>query len=315
MKKLFLLTLAIPLLACGCASAGTFLKDRALDFIDIFPISTGLGFPGSASVSAFGVFHASAGGSLDIRAGKRGRRRGPFLEGVLGMPFTNLFLPLGAIESGDLHMFPVWLFSTGMSGGGGLDDKKSESRVGVAGINASIFGYGRNENDFSDPHYYDIRVTATAIISIDVGFSPVQFVDFVGGWFGYDPLEDDSATANRIERERLEEAGILDADDETLQEALLRNRDAWVRGKAAGMLGRPGNTEAVRALIWALENDEYPDVRISAAESLGIIGDEAAVEPLEHTHALDSDEDVRAAAAQALEKIRAREKEREEENR
>ncbi len=49
-------------------------------------------------------------------------------------------------------------------------------------------------HDSPPPHWtdrFDIRVTAAAGLALDAGFSPGQFLDFLGGWFGVDLARDD----------------------------------------------------------------------------------------------------------------------------
>lgn len=40
---------------------------------------------------------------------------------------------------------------------------------------------------------FDLEVGVTVLIGARVGFSPGQLVDFVGGWFGWDPAGDDQS--------------------------------------------------------------------------------------------------------------------------
>ncbi len=81
----------------------------------------------------------------------------------------------------------------------------------------------------------------------------------------------------------------------------LNHEDSDVRRSAADALGKIGNEAAVEALLQAL-NHEDSDVRRSAAYALGKIRNEAAVEAL--LQALnDEDSDVRRSAAYALGKI------------
>ncbi len=77
--------------------------------------------------------------------------------------------------------------------------------------------------------------------------------------------------------------------------------DAQVRRSAAEALGRLGDPRAVRPLGKAL-GDEEPDVRRTAAEALGKLADPRAVEPLVAL-LRDGAPDVASAAARALLKI------------
>ena len=68
--------------------------------------------------------------------------------------------------------------------------------------------------------------------------------------------------------------------------------------RAASLLGRIRDPDAMPALIAALENPR-PEVRLQATAALGALRDPAAVEPLLRA-AHDSDPDVRAEASHAL---------------
>ena len=83
--------------------------------------------------------------------------------------------------------------------------------------------------------------------------------------------------------------------------AYLGHRDPQERERAALLLGKPGNKQAVMPLIDAL-HDSAEIVRSRAAQSLGTIGDRCAVEPL--IDCLDdADVYVRIEAAIALGEI------------
>ncbi len=88
---------------------------------------------------------------------------------------------------------------------------------------------------------------------------------------------------------------------ETRLLAALLNEDAQLRSSAAEALGEIGSERAVEPLLSALKDAEA-EVRWSAAEALGEIGSERAVEPL--LSALkEGDEGVRSSAAVALGEI------------
>lgn len=77
--------------------------------------------------------------------------------------------------------------------------------------------------------------------------------------------------------------------------------DMIVRGRAALMLGKLGDTRAVRPLIKALDAPGY-QIPLHAAQSLGQLGDSRAIEPLlflaEH-----SKDRLREAALEALKRL------------
>jgi HEAT repeat protein len=84
---------------------------------------------------------------------------------------------------------------------------------------------------------------------------------------------------------------------------LVRNQheDLIVRGRAALMLGKLGDTRAVEPLIEALDAPGY-QTPIFAAESLGKLGDPRAIEPLRRMLSTSHDK-FREAAQSALTRL------------
>ncbi len=80
-----------------------------------------------------------------------------------------------------------------------------------------------------------------------------------------------------------------------------RNEDLIVRGRAALMLGRLGDTRAVQPLINALDAPGM-QTPLHAARSLGRLGDDRAIEPL-LLIAGSADGKLRAAAMEALQRL------------
>lgn len=72
--------------------------------------------------------------------------------------------------------------------------------------------------------------------------------------------------------------------------------DLIVRGRAAMMLGKIGDTRAVQPLIEALDSPGY-QTRLSAVQSLGQLGDRRAIVPL--LRVMDTDNDRCHEAAKA----------------
>jgi len=80
--------------------------------------------------------------------------------------------------------------------------------------------------------------------------------------------------------------------------ALINDKNSDIRSDAANVLGEIGDERAVDPLIGALMDAKYT-VRWNAAEALGKIGDTKAVEPLIATFKVEDDY-LRARAAEAL---------------
>jgi HEAT repeat protein len=120
--------------------------------------------------------------------------------------------------------------------------------------------------------------------------------------------------ANEVVQELL--TALSDDRDEVVERAeelLLRLAPASVQGviaeleggrspeRAAGLLGRIGDTRALPPLIEALDHRDI-SVRVQAASALGDLRDPAAVEPLLRA-TRDHNLDVRAEAGQALDAL------------
>ena len=82
----------------------------------------------------------------------------------------------------------------------------------------------------------------------------------------------------------------------------LKDSDADVRLKAAEALGKLADNRAVDPLIEVLRNDEDRDVRLKAAWALGEIGDARTVDPLSYASVKDADGYVREEAYKVLQK-------------
>jgi len=94
---------------------------------------------------------------------------------------------------------------------------------------------------------------------------------------------------------------------EELAKILKEDRDSLVRSSAAAALGDLGNEaeEAVGTLIETLKTDRIVGVRLEAAVALGSIGDEDAVNELTKIALEDEDIRVRSWAADAIRKIKS----------
>lgn len=83
--------------------------------------------------------------------------------------------------------------------------------------------------------------------------------------------------------------------------ALLSDDDEGSRWKAAEMLGRIGDTDAVEELIGTLWDDDAR-VRLKAAWALGEIGDARAIHPLQRLYRME-DEGAQEIIREALDAI------------
>ena len=89
----------------------------------------------------------------------------------------------------------------------------------------------------------------------------------------------------------------------------LKEKDSSVRESAADALGMMGSEKAIEPLIKALTTDKDRSVRESAADALGMMGSEKAIEPLKNALKDEGEgegEKVKDKAFESLEKISRR---------
>ncbi len=118
---------------------------------------------------------------------------------------------------------------------------------------------------------------------------------------------DDQEPGERIEPEE----GTESPDDSRKYEerlahfiALLSDDDEGTRWKAAEMLGRIGDDDAVEELIGTLWDDDAR-VRLKAAWALGQIGDARAIHPLQRLYRMEN-EGAQEIIREALDAINRR---------
>ena len=110
------------------------------------------------------------------------------------------------------------------------------------------------------------------------------------------------------EKEMPEQASLNPSPDQNERLAhfiqMLTDENEGNRWKAAEMLGRMEDPEAVEPLIETLWDDDYR-VRLKAAWALGRIGDQRAIRPLQRLYRMEK-EGVQEIIAEALEEIKHR---------
>lgn len=115
-------------------------------------------------------------------------------------------------------------------------------------------------------------------------------------------LDSDDIAATQWAAEGLYRVGVEQDRVVTLLIRTLEHRNWLIRRNAIWALKRLGDTKAVPALIYALENDENRGLRMYSAEALAELNDDRAVQPL-RSALKDKDHLVRAACVKALAKI------------
>lgn len=148
----------------GCA----YMQDRGKDFVEIWRGDAGFGIGGLAEVRVGDVVHAGAGAALRLEIG------------------ASYGAPMMAFES-EAIIGPVHV-----TGPGGFHGQGGPAETEICWQTPPCqhcFGVLRvltNPSVRTWLHRFDLEVRVCALVSIDVGFSPGEFVDFIVGWFGVD---------------------------------------------------------------------------------------------------------------------------------
>lgn len=197
LKRCFLLgALCGVFCAAGCAEFGTYMRDRGHDFADCFTVRAGLAYGFGVRAQVTNYFGASAGFSLDIKKyGFFGRERVKVEGGWGGIPILNavllsMYLSPGKHGPPPLSPFLVPFFT---------DFRFYED--GPLLCSLKVFGFDLGKNGFParktvPPPFlrerFFIEVGATlGAVGLDLGFNPVEFLDFLLGWFTADITDDD----------------------------------------------------------------------------------------------------------------------------
>jgi hypothetical protein len=195
---LFLLNLA------GCSSVGTYFQDRALDLADPFLVRVAVGWcSGYIQVTRFGPA-AFAGFGFNGKAGFIGRDFATSGEVVAGIGLIgkraywngSSTKEIGYLKDGATYGViglsdGLW---EGILSGFSFDTKYrnfftiSNRHGGAESANPFICMQDRK----SFIHMFWIEAELVCFVGINVGFNPIQFADFILGWFGVDIAGDDT---------------------------------------------------------------------------------------------------------------------------
>lgn len=198
------------LLATGCADFKTYLKDRGNDLADCFTVRAGMSYGLGVRAQVTNYVTASVGLSKERKIGYFGRAYVE-AEGVwAGPPIFPLYVLYQFLD--DIHnedmlyvacvlCVPFCLFT---------DARRYEGRILPGAftflcVNAAEFGadteqmYSRIEppTPFLREKFF-VEVGATlGVVGFDIGFNPVEFVDFLLGWTTLDITGDDTENFSR----------------------------------------------------------------------------------------------------------------------
>lgn len=121
--------------------------------------------------------HVGVGGGLHAETGMLGRHVGHGSVTTLGLPF-GFFAP-------DPVFFGRYVEEGGLGGAWAHSQVQHECYL----IHAMPIGVTRPRHAWVKA--FDLEVAACALIGARVGLSPGQGLDFLGGFFGWDPAGDD----------------------------------------------------------------------------------------------------------------------------
>lgn len=176
-RHLFLLLLLGALPSCA---AGTYLGDRGRDFADIFTLTASIGPEISADAKLTEAAHLAVGIGGHLEGGMIKGDWGSATVATLGLPFAPF------MEDGVLHGRYAF---TEVNEDWDKSDIEDECYI----IHFLDVGATNPQRAWVDR--FDLELGVTIGIGARVGFSPGQFVDFLGGCFGWDPAEDDPRVA------------------------------------------------------------------------------------------------------------------------
>lgn len=172
--SLAVLSLMLP--ALGSCAAGGYLDDRASDLADAFTLTVSAGPEISADVQATDLVHLAIGGGVHGEAGLAGGQLGTAGVMTLGLPVAPF------LEDGVLY--GRYVFSE-VGGGWEADDIEDECYL------VHLVDAAPTHPEVDAWHALDLEIGAVVGVGGRVGLSPGELLDFLGGWFGWDPLGDD----------------------------------------------------------------------------------------------------------------------------
>jgi hypothetical protein len=193
---------------------GQYFRARGNDFADIFTVKVAAGPGIHAGISYFGIIRPCFGISKSYRVGFEGRNFVHDEHAVLGAPIYTFLVPTVSIVRGDYDRYgnrtlgiiaiPLAFIISG-------DEKihrnpektiplfESFAEFSTADYErlmrqwASYVGWGEAPpNPLSGGiRDYDFRAHACFFLGFELGFNPVELLDFLLGWFGPDIRGDD----------------------------------------------------------------------------------------------------------------------------
>lgn len=196
MKKIIsiIMIAGIVVFLSGCVSFNSYMVDRGNDFLDCFKADVGVGLGLDVHVLCTDAISTGAGFAMTWKAGFKGRNFGKWMDVHIGLPIS-----LGGWFNENNNNFPISdYFITGMDGWifykNAVDGAYETDAIILFNINKNNRPEDTQEGlPFNDlVNAFDVEAGLTVIcVGVRVGFSFVQFADFITGWFGPDIAGDD----------------------------------------------------------------------------------------------------------------------------
>ncbi len=204
----------IALSATGCAEFKTYMRDRGNDLADCFTVRAGIAYGLGVRTQVTTGLGVSVGASLNEKKwGYFGRSHVDVKGYWVGLPVVQPTGLVGAIEEAfeEVPVVPPWvvvrsifitLIVTDVSF---YEDSGLPWSTKVLGISFTSGQRMEPPTPFLREKFF-IEVGATlGAVGFDVGFNPVEFVDFLLGWFTIDITGDDAQQKAEADSEPLEE--------------------------------------------------------------------------------------------------------------
>ncbi len=180
----FLLVAAIT---SGCADFKTYMKDRSNDLADCFTVRVGRAYGLGIRGQVTNYVSVSGGASFrESKEGYFGRAKIQVSGNWSGIPVNQLMLMFGYLVFVDVRLW---------------DNARLPQGASLFGVNISEFvdevgiPYAermRPSTPFLREKFF-LEIGATlGIVGFDLGFNPVEFADFLLGWFNVDITGDDT---------------------------------------------------------------------------------------------------------------------------
>ena len=161
----------------GACASGTYMGDRGQDFADCFTVTVSAGPEVSVDAKLTEVMHLAVGGGVHVETGMIKGAWGSAGVATLGLPVSPF------MEDGILY--GRFLFTD--ASGQWTDDLVQDECYAIHLLDAEPTNPHRSAWD-----RWDLEVGFTVLLGARIGFSPGQFIDFLGGVIGFDPAGDDA---------------------------------------------------------------------------------------------------------------------------